>query len=217
MRQMNELDEVVTNDAEILGWFTAANWVDLSLALSRAFRTEVSFPHREEGPPVEPTSPLWVSVFGTGPELEYPMTVAAFVEDVAYAVYEAQEVVTWSVFEQRVRHVEGVGVRVWREPFAPRRSWDDLVLDEYPYSRAMPGSSTVAYLRRTRFAKGRPHFTFEVLRPDGTVASGQTRLATVRRMWAEQSPPEPPEARDRVAAWAAEARFVAWMLSLADG
>lgn len=213
IRRMDELDEVVANDGEILAWFTAANFVDLSLALSRA---NVSFPDREAGPAVDPTSPLWVGVFGPGPELEYPMTVAAFLEEVALTVYSSQEVATWLEFEDRVRHVEGVGVRVWREPFAPYGSWDDFMLDEYPYSRAMPGGRTVAQLRRMRLDKGRPFFLFEVLRPDGSAAPGQTRLSTVRQLWSDGARSEPLAGRDQVLAWAAEARFTAWLLSVVD-
>jgi hypothetical protein len=176
----------------------------------------VAFPDREEGPPVDPTSPLRVSVFDiTGPPLEYPMTVEGFLEKVAHLVYGSDELMTWTEFGDQVRHVEGVGVRVGRVPFAPYKTWDDLVLDAYPYSRAMPGGKTVAQLRRTRLEKGREFFIFEVFRPDGSAVPGQTRLSTVRQLWADQ-PRSEPVTRDRLREWATRAREEAWYLSVLD-
>ena len=53
------------------------------------------------------------------------------------------------------------------------------ILGPYPFSRKYKGTATVA-VWRDRFEDTYPSYTCDVLKTDGTVASGQTLLDTVR-------------------------------------
>jgi hypothetical protein len=165
---------------------------------------------------------LWVSVFGSGPILEYPITIAEFFNEVCRLVYESQEVESWRELsrrelEDRVRDVEGLRIRASREPFAPERSFNDVIPDEYSYKRAMPAATAVARFKKLRLERHRPYFLFEVLRPDGSVAPGQTRLSTVRHLWSSQESHEPPSPDEQILAWARSTRTAAWLLDVLDG
>ena len=177
------IDMTLARDSDVLKWFDANNFQDLSLAFSNILRINVSFPDAEDG--IDDTrTDIWVDVFGTGLHFDYPMTMGDFLEDVVRLVDESQERQNWTEFAESVRRVEQVPVLVWRTPFAPFATWqDDLILDGYPYRRRVPDQTTVAGLRRTRLADRGPFFQFDFPRPDGTLAAPQTRIGTLRRAW----------------------------------
>ena len=53
-------------------------------------------------------------------------------------------------------------------------------IPQYPYTKEMKGSATVAGWKRLRFAKNYPGFEVDVLNGDGEPVTGQTALSTVR-------------------------------------
>jgi len=82
--------------------------------------------------------------------------------------------------QRNIHRIEGFQVR-----FRHRRDDRDVRDDrkgipQYPYERMARNSWMVAGWKRNRFNRTYPEFQVEVLRADGSVTSGRTRLSTVR-------------------------------------
>ncbi len=88
--------------------------------------------------------------------------------------------------QRQIKRLEGFDVRFLYEgpgPTAGRDVRDDRSgLPGYPYYRASPDSTVADWIRR-RFKTCFPGFDVEVLKGDGTVASGNTLLSTVRNSY----------------------------------
>lgn len=76
--------------------------------------------------------------------------------------------------ERDIRAIEGFSVAIHSEA-AKRRN-----LPEYDYDRAARSTFTVADWKRRRFDANYPDIEVDVLRADGRVATGATRLAKLR-------------------------------------
>ena len=59
------------------------------------------------------------------------------------------------------------------------------VLGPYPFQKALKHTKTVSDWKRDRFEASYPGYTCDVLLDDGSAASGQTSLRTVRESYEE--------------------------------
>jgi hypothetical protein len=55
----------------------------------------------------------------------------------------------------------------------------------YPFEKKLKGTKTVADWKKERFAKSYPGYSCDVLKSDGTKATGQTSLETIRGSYEE--------------------------------
>lgn len=72
---MDQTDETVTNDGELLDWFSTRPWWDLSIAMSMAMLASVEFPDREGCSDHDPIDHFTLLVYETQSALEYPLTI----------------------------------------------------------------------------------------------------------------------------------------------
>lgn len=185
---MDDLDETVACDSDLLDWFNAPTWSDLSVALSIATGAEVEFPEREDLPSDDTRGELSTLVHGIEIEREYPMTIRDLLIDL-FMVFENTDCrKAWRQLSDEVARVEGVPVTIGRTPFAPWDEWDDPIGRTYPYVRAAPGSWTVARWRQHRLVPCQPTYArISIAFPDGTTVHGRTHMATLRAAWAVHS------------------------------
>lgn len=216
---MDQTDETVTNDAELLDWFSTRTWWDLSIAMSMAMTANVEFPDREEDWDHDPVDPFTLLVYDTQSTVDYPLTIREFLTTALDTYDDAECVHTWWALEDTVEGVEGVRIAVGRKPFAPWLEWDDFLAADYRYRKAAPGTWTVARWRDQRLATHLPtHAVLEVINPDGTTVPGQTRMSTLRTAWADQDArrrPEP-ENPDRQFEVMRDARWIGYVRSVVD-
>lgn len=213
---MDDTDETVSDDAELLDWFSTRTWWDLSIALSMAMNANVEFPDREDDPDVSPGDPFTLRVYETGSTVEYPLTIRKFLVTALSTYDEADCVHTWQDLEDEVEAVERIQVSIGRKPFAPWQEWDDFLATEYPYRKASAGTWTVARWRDQRLAPQLPtHAVIELSYPDGSPVAGQTRLSTLRRAWANEparSRPAPTDP-DRLFEVMRDTRWIGYVLT----
>lgn len=216
---MDQTDEAVTNDLELLDWFSTRTWWDLSIAMSMAMNANVEFPDREDDWDHDRGDPFTLLVYDTQSTLAYPFTIREFLTT-ALATYDHAECVqTWRVLEDTVEGMEHVRMSVRRQPFAPWVQWDDFLSVDYRYQRAAPGTWTVARWRDHRLTSHLPtHAVLELAYPDGAPVAGQTRMSTLRNAWAVQDARRrpKPEDPDRQFEVMRDARWIGYVRSAVD-
>jgi hypothetical protein len=89
---------------------------------------------------------------------------------------------------REIRDFEGFDVRIQRASTTSDGRTDKLNVPGYKrrYNRIAWNTFTVNDWRRRRFDNDYPGFTVDVLKPDGSVATGKTGLAKLRALY-EQS------------------------------
>lgn len=216
---MDMMDETLTCDSELLDWFSTPTWWDLSIALSMAMRANVEFPGREGIPLDDSRQVLWLSVFDTVIECDYPMTMRELLIEALNTFDNSEFVQSWRELQDAVEATEHIRVAVGRTPFAPWDEWSDCIGGDYPYRRAAPGGWTVARWRRERLAPQLPtHAEVRLHYPDGSPVPGQTRLTTLRTAWAGEPHAAWPDCTDpsRLFDVMREARWIGYVRSVTD-
>ncbi len=90
-----------------------------------------------------------------------------------------------NTIQKKIRKVEGFDVTIKKADGSELRSNYRLKTD-YDYKRGAEGKRTVAWWKKTRFAKKFPGFAVEVLLGDGSVvASGGRRLKGIRASYSD--------------------------------
>jgi Uma2 family endonuclease len=89
---------------------------------------------------------------------------------------------------REIREFEGFAVRIRRAEKSDARG-NKLNIPGYKrrYNRIAWNTFTVNDWRRRRFDDDYPDFVVEVLKPDGTVATGKTGLAKLRALYERNS------------------------------
>ena len=180
----DETDETITCDAQLLEWFYVEDFDDLGVVLSHALGAEVWFPPREPDEDGCVEGAFIIALFHEGIELRYPMTIRQFLEDLATQWWESPTREACSALEAAILDVEGFGVTVT----TPLRSHQKGLVEEYHYTRAIPGGTTVARWRDLRFAPGFPDLEVQSRHPDGSSVAGRTLVSTLRQAWARVEP-----------------------------
>jgi hypothetical protein len=91
----------------------------------------------------------------------------------------AWEMATIGNVEKRISKVEEFDIQ-FLHPDGRDVRGDKRDIPGYDYERKLKGSATVSDWISGRFKKKYPGYNVRVLKADGTKASGQTRLTTVR-------------------------------------
>ncbi len=86
---------------------------------------------------------------------------------------------------REIRDFEGFDVRIRRSPATGDGNSDRHNVPGYKrrYNRIAWNTFTVNDWRRRRFDNDYPGFTVDVLKPDGSVATGKTGLAKLRALY----------------------------------
>jgi hypothetical protein len=87
----------------------------------------------------------------------------------------AREIRAFEGFEVRIRHAAVKG--------EPRNATLNVPGYKRRYNRIAWNTFTVNDWRRRRFANEYPDYVVDVLKPDGTVATGKTGLAKLRELY----------------------------------
>lgn len=210
------LDESVADDLELLDWFGASTWWDLSIAMSMAMNADVEFPDREGQPPADRNDDLTMQAYDIHTDLSYPLSISGMVAAALEAYDRAACVRSWRQLADQVYALEGFPVTVGRSPFAARQKPLDDRARPNIYRRRAPGRWTLARWRMLRLAPHLPtHPIVDIDFPDGRPAHGRVLLSTLRRAWNGLAPPAVAPATDpeRVFTVMREARWTAYVLA----
>lgn len=214
---MDLLDETFACDSEFLDAFSTRSWLEASIALSMALSANVEFPEQEDLPPDDTRTGFALMVYRSVCEYEYPMSIRDFLVNVL-DMYDTETCVeSWRELTDVVEWLERIRVTIGRQPFAPADTWDDYHAGDYRFRRAAPGTWTVARWRNTRLTACLPtHAIASVNYPDGSPVPGQTRLATLRRAWADQPSTSWPDPTDptRLFELMRDARWIGYVRSV---
>ncbi|MFL4470022.1 hypothetical protein ACERZ8_09135 [Tateyamaria armeniaca] len=85
---------------------------------------------------------------------------------------------------RRISDLEGFDIVVTRDGHAVDVSENGLMPD-YPYRKACRATHSVSDWKQSRFERNYPGLSCNVLKEDGTVANGNTRLSNVRQSYEE--------------------------------
>jgi Uma2 family endonuclease len=96
---------------------------------------------------------------------------------------------TIDTIAREIRDFEGFAVRIRQAAAKPGMRSDKVNVPGYKrrYNRVAWNTFTVNDWRRRRFDSDYPDYVVEVLKPDGTIATGKTGLAKLRALYERAS------------------------------